>query len=67
VLSIEATLWEFLEQHRGEMFCSHCLAKTLGVTGRLDRAVMVAEGRGARRQHRQCVTCGKDRLVCGLT
>jgi hypothetical protein len=63
----DRALWDFLEQHRGEMFCTHCLAAAIRATGRIDRSVMVAEGRGARRQHGQCGMCGKTRLLCGIT
>jgi hypothetical protein len=60
-------LWPFLESHRGQLFCTSCLAKALGVTGRLDRAVLGAEGRGAQRQYGSCSACGKTRLLCGLS
>jgi hypothetical protein len=60
-------LWQFLEGHRGELVCTQCLAAVLGATGRIDRAVMEAEGRGAQRRYGQCSMCGKDRLVCGLS
>jgi hypothetical protein len=60
------SLWRFLTEHRGKMFCSACLGVALGATPRLDRMLFVAEGRGARRPHGPCVTCGKDRLLCGL-
>ena len=60
-------LWQFLEQHRGQMFCTRCLAAALGATRRIDRVVIAAEGRGALRRHRKCSACGKDRLVCGLS
>ena len=60
-------LWRFLEQHRGNMFCTPCLSTALGTRGRLDRAVMGVEGRGARRFYGVCATCGRPRLVCGLT
>jgi hypothetical protein len=59
-------LWEYLERHHGEMFCTGCLAHALGMTKRIDRSVIVAEGRGARRYHGPCATCGKPRLLCGL-
>jgi hypothetical protein len=60
------TLWQFLAEHRGEMFCTACLSNSLNVTRRIDRAAMVVEGRGARRQYGACSECGKDRLLCGL-
>jgi len=60
-------LWRFLESHRGEMFCTRCIASALGARGRLDRAILGAEGRGAQRRHGACSRCGKDRLLCGLT
>jgi hypothetical protein len=59
-------LWQFLTEHRGEMFCTLCLTAALGVTRRIDRVLVVVEGRGARRQHRKCARCGQDRLLCGL-
>src|SRR5262249_11454080 len=62
----EAALWQFLSLHRGQAFCAACLAAALGVTGRIDRAIMGAEGRGARRHHGPCGSCGKDRLTTGL-
>jgi hypothetical protein len=60
-------LWRFLESRRGEMFCSRCLAVALSATKRIDRAIFWAEGRGARRLHGPCASCGRDRLLCGLT
>jgi hypothetical protein len=59
-------LWDFLTEHRGEMFCTPCLTAALGVTRRIDRVLFGAEGRGARRQHGKCARCGQDRLLCGL-
>jgi hypothetical protein len=59
-------IWEFLDSHWGEMFCTQCLARALGATGRIDRAVIGAEGRGALRRYGTCSVCGRDRLVCGL-
>lgn len=59
-------LWRFLTEHRGEMFCTLCLTLALGGTRRLDRVLLTTEGRGARRSHGRCSTCGKDRLLCGL-
>jgi hypothetical protein len=60
-------LWEFLTNRRGKMFCTQCIAKALFATKRVDRAVLGAEGRGARRQYGTCASCGKERLLCGLT
>jgi CRP-like cAMP-binding protein len=60
-------LWRFLEQRRGNMFCTPCLSTALGSHGRLDRAVISAEGRSARRVYGVCAMCGQPRLVCGLT
>jgi hypothetical protein len=60
------SLWRFLAEHRGEMFCTQCLAKALLTTRRIDRVVLAAEGRGALRRHGVCGACGKDRLLCGL-
>jgi hypothetical protein len=65
-LRLQDVLWRFLESHRGDMFCTACLQAALGATTRLDRAMMSAEGRGARRAHTLCSSCGKDRLTCGL-
>ena len=62
----EGGLWDFLEQHRGKLFCSACVAVALGTSKRLDRALIAAEARGARRQHGPCSECGKGRLLCGL-
>jgi hypothetical protein len=59
-------VWRFLSEHRGQMFCSQCLAAAIGTTRRLDRALTVAEGRWARRHHGRCSRCSKDRLICGL-
>jgi hypothetical protein len=64
--SIREALWRFLESHRGQMFCAQCLATAVAATQRLDRALLGAEGRGARRRHGRCSACGKDRLLCGL-
>ena len=60
-------LWEFLTSHRGQMFCTQCIATALFATKRVDRAVLGAEGRGARRQYGTCSSCSKERLLCGLT
>jgi len=60
-------LWKFLESRRGEMFCTQCISNALMATKRIDRAILSAEGRGARRQYGSCVICGKERLLCGLT
>jgi hypothetical protein len=65
-LTQNEAVWQFLETHRGEMFCTQCIALALSATKRIDRAVIGAEGRGARRQHGRCSRCGKDRLLCGL-
>ena len=59
-------LWVFLTSHRGQMFCTQCIATALFATKRIDRAVLGAEGRGARRQYGTCASCGKERLLCGL-
>ena len=59
-------LWEFLTSRRGQMFCTQCIATALFATKRVDRAVLGAEGRGARRQYGTCASCGKERLLCGL-
>jgi hypothetical protein len=66
-LNLGRAVWRFLEKHRGRMFCAQCLGRALGVPRRLDRAVIAAEGRGARRHYGPCAICGKDRLVCGLS
>jgi transposase len=66
-LTLRRALWEYLTQHRGEMYCTSCLAASLGATSRLDRAVFAAEGRGARRLYGRCPSCDKERLLCGLT
>ncbi|HMH53709.1 MAG TPA: hypothetical protein VK548_25980 [Candidatus Acidoferrum sp.] len=67
VVTQSAALWEFLASHRGQMFCTQCIATALFATKRVDRAVLGAEGRGARRQYGTCSSCGKERLLCGLT
>ncbi|MGH7343006.1 MAG: hypothetical protein ACREKH_21180 [Candidatus Rokuibacteriota bacterium] len=59
-------LWRYLEAHRGQLFCSACLKKALAVVGRIDRAVIAAEGRGATRRYGPCSICRLDRLLCGL-
>ena len=59
-------LWVFLTSHRGKMYCTQCIATALFATKRIDRAVLGAEGRGARRQYGTCAACGKERLLCGL-
>lgn len=64
--ALDAELWNILAARRGQMLCTACLAKALGALGRIDRALMAAEGRGALRRHGRCVECGKDRLLCGL-
>ena len=67
MVSQSEALWEFLTSHRGQMFCTQCVATALFATKRIDRAVIGAEGRGARRQYGTCASCGKERLLCGLT
>jgi hypothetical protein len=59
-------LWRYLAGIRGQMLCTRCLSLALGAVGRIDRAVMGVEGRGATRQYAPCSACGKERLVCGL-
>ena len=66
-LSQNGALWTFLETHRGQMFCTQCIATALHATKRIDRAMLGAEGRGARRRYGTCASCGKERLLCGLT
>jgi hypothetical protein len=65
-ISKNAALWQFLERHRGQMYCTQCIAVAMLTTKRIDRAVIGAEGRGARRQYGTCMSCGKERLLCGL-
>jgi hypothetical protein len=65
-VALAEVLWRFLTEHRGEMFCSLCLAARLGMTRRLDRVLFATEGRGARRRYGRCSGCGHDRLLCGL-
>ena len=65
-LVLGEALWLFLESRRGDAFCSACLAAVLEAPRRIDRALMEAEGRGARRRYGPCATCGKDRLLAGL-
>jgi hypothetical protein len=60
-------VWGFLQSHRGQMHCTQCIAKALTSTQRIDRAILAAEGRGARRLYGLCVVCGRERLLCGLT
>ena len=59
-------VWQILQNRRGEMLCLMCISAAIGETRRIDRAVMVAEGRGALRRYGQCAGCGRDRLLCGL-
>ena len=59
-------VWRFLDGQRGQMFCSQCIGKAALADKRIDSALMSAEGRGAIRRYGTCVTCGKDRLLCGL-
>ena len=65
--TLNEALWRFLTDRRGKMFCTQCLANALFATKRIDRAMLGAEGRGARRQYGTCASCGKERLLCGLT
>ena len=64
--SIGEALWQFLASRRGEMFCTLCLGQALGTSARFDRALLVAEGRGAGHRHGTCSMCGRHRLLCGL-
>jgi hypothetical protein len=61
-----AALWQFFESHRGDLFCTRCLSIALETTGRFDRAIISAEGRGAIRRYGPCSRCGMERLLCGL-
>jgi hypothetical protein len=59
------TVLAFLENHRGEVFCTECV--TTAVVGRdAEPALRMAEGYGAPRRQGWCVKCGKLRLVSGL-
>jgi len=54
----------FLAEHRGETFCSGCLAlKLRGAPEIPSSALFEAEGRGARRAYGVCSVCGNERLV----
>jgi hypothetical protein len=64
--SLSDALWGFLESHRGKMYCTQCIANSLFATKRIDRAILGAEGRGARRHYGPCASCSKERLLCGL-
>jgi hypothetical protein len=64
--NIAVVVWRYLEAHRGQMFCTQCVARALGMVRRIDRAIIAAEGRGARRRYGACQACLKERLVCGL-
>jgi hypothetical protein len=64
--TLNEALWRFLAERRGKMFCTQCIANALFATKRIDRAMLGAEGRGARRQYGTCASCGKERLLCGL-
>ena len=61
-----AALWRFLSDHRGQKFCTACLAEGIGASGRIDRVLIAAEGRGARRVYGDCAICGRSRLLSGL-
>ena len=65
--TLSEALWSFLEGHRGRMYCTQCIANSLFATKRIDRAILGAEGRGARRHYGTCASCSKERLLCGLT
>jgi hypothetical protein len=59
-------VWRFLRSQRGQMFCAQCIGKAVLALKRIDSALMRAEARGAIRLYGRCVTCGRDRLLCGL-
>jgi hypothetical protein len=44
-------IWRFLESRRGEMFCTRCIIVALALVNRIDRDLLKAEGRGARRSY----------------
>ena len=68
LLAIQSeAIWRFLESRRGEMFCTQCISGALRATKRIDRALLSAEARGARRRYGPCAACGRERLLCGLT
>jgi hypothetical protein len=49
------------------MFCTRCIVVALAFVNQIDRDLLKAEGRGARRSYgRPCSVCGKARLLCGL-
>ncbi len=63
-MTLADAVLNFLAEHRGETFCSQCLAMKLKGTHALtSSALFEAEGRGARRAYDVCSVCGNERLV----
>jgi hypothetical protein len=63
---IRAAVLAFLADHRGDVFCSWCVAVAIKAS-RVDMTLREAEGYGAPRRHGECSRCGKLGLVSGLT
>ena len=61
------TVLGFLREHRGETFCTGCLALKLRGTPEIpSSALYEVEGRGARRMYGTCSVCQHERLVASL-
>jgi len=56
----------FLEEHRGEAFCSRCISFRLFEGRDIDVAMRHLEGSGLARRHGRCAACGMPRLVASV-
>ena len=65
-MTLADAVLEFLGEHRGETFCSGCLALKLRGTHATSSAIFEVEGRGVRRVHDICSVCRRQRLVASL-
>ena len=66
-MTVADTVLRFLAEHRGETFCSGCLAlKLRGTLEIASSALFEVEGRGVRRVYDICSVCRRPRLVATL-
>ena len=57
----------YLGEQTGKAFCADCIATRLFGGKNIDVAMRHLEGNGAVRRHGVCASCGKRRLVAGLS
>jgi hypothetical protein len=63
-MTVADAILQLLEQNPGQPLCGECVAKALSLPSkRVYSAIGIIEGRGGRRYHGQCSSCGNRRLV----